>query len=360
MKRILAILLACCAVLLCACGSTATNPGESAGQVEYASQEAFLKDMAAGITRLNNDEDSSKMNAEEKAALYQKLVGYELDKIEKYQDAVFEDEDFNQLAHIYISACQMQRYAAQCYKNNALYESLWSSSRSVRSAVITELYSRYGLPITSEQAANYSSSPSYTVTFSSGSSSSTTDYIDCVSVKELAPMWNEHYSNADYYHNDLAVTNDSADCSLEVTVSAAFYDGNGDVVGSDRETLYALGPGETQYCELRTDVPYARSEYKIEKAEKGSLESGMSDLSFKVTTPSNKVMVQATNNGQNTIEWGCAYCVFYNGKDIVDVDNSFFATSSDPIEPGETQFAECSTKKAYTSYELYYYGRLAN
>lgn len=346
-----------CAILLCACGASASDTDG----VKYASQEAFLKDMAAGITqRLADDRDSSQMTAEELSAFYLELVGYELDKIEKYQDSVFEDEDFNSLAHIYIQACQIQRYAAQSYKNKALHDSLWSGGRTTRAAVITELYSRYGLPITSEQAAQYSSSSSYTISVSPSTSVDDVDYTDSVSVKELAPIWNEHYLNADYYHCDLSVTNINADCDLDVTVSAVFYDSKGNVVGRDRETLHNIGKGETQYCELRTDVLFSRAEYEIEQAVKSYNQSRLGDLSMKVTTPNNKVMVEVKNNGSDAIEWGCAYCVFYNGKAIVDVVSSSFALSNDPLEPGETQFAECSTRQAYTSYELYYVARKAN
>lgn len=167
MKKSAALILAFCLVIFCACSSSASKT-DSAG---YASQDAFLKDMAAGITqRLGNDKDSSKMNAEEESALYLKLVGYELDRIEKYQDSVFEDEDFNKLAHMYIEACQFQRYAAQNHKNAELYDSLWNGGRKTRAGIIIELYTRYGLPITSEQAASYKPSTTYTVSVSADSS----------------------------------------------------------------------------------------------------------------------------------------------------------------------------------------------
>ena len=352
MKKGLILLLAAL-LLLSGCG----GQGSSSDAVKYADQDAFLSDMAKGITqRLNSDEDSSSMNAEQQANLFLKLVGYELDRIEKYQDLTFEDETFDQLAHLYISGCQTQRFAAQNYKNAALYDALWSAGRSTRAAIITELYSRYGLPITSEQAANYTSTGSYTITFSSGSGDNT-DYTDCVKVETL-PVWNEHYSNADYYHYDLLITNKSADCSIDVTVSVVFYNKSGDVVGTDRETIYAIGKGETQFCSFRTDAVFSRAEYKIEKAEKSYYTSGMSDLSFTVTTPGKKVMVEATNNGSSTIEYGAAYCIFFNGKDIVDVEYAFYSTSNDPMKPGETQYAECSTRAAYTRFEVYYYARI--
>lgn len=154
MKKAIIILLVCL-FLFCGCAVSSS----SADTNKYANQTEFLRDMAAGITqRLNDDKDSSQMTAKEKADYYLILVGYELDRIEKYETQVFEDNVFNDLAHLYIDACQTQRFAAQNYKNSALYDALWEGGRKTRSAIIVELYSRYDLPITSEQAARYSNS----------------------------------------------------------------------------------------------------------------------------------------------------------------------------------------------------------
>lgn len=153
MKRILALLLAFCTVFLCACGASAPKTDEAG----YASKDEFLKDMADGISKRLEicDQDSSEMEAEELSEYFLKLVGFELSRIEKYQKLTFEDPQFDQLAHLYIAACQAQRFSAQNYKNSTLYSSLWDEGSSIRCAIITELYSRYDLPITAEQAESY-------------------------------------------------------------------------------------------------------------------------------------------------------------------------------------------------------------
>lgn len=124
---------------------------------EYADEEQFLADMAEGITARLADisKDEASMSKEEKAAYYQRLVGYEFTATEKYEDAVFADSKFDTYAHLYIDACKMQDYATRHYKNEELYDSLWSAGGSAHSGIIYELYQRYDLPITSEQAENY-------------------------------------------------------------------------------------------------------------------------------------------------------------------------------------------------------------
>jgi len=75
-----------------------------------------------------------------------------------YEDLVFEDPLFNELAHGYISACKMQLIGAQNYKNSNLYDPLWSGGSTIRNGIICEFYSRYNLPITADEASQYSPS----------------------------------------------------------------------------------------------------------------------------------------------------------------------------------------------------------
>jgi hypothetical protein len=152
-KRFVVSILLCITLIvsMCACGTSNVKM-----EGEYASQEKFLEDMTVGITnRLKNSNDGKERTDEELYALYEDLVAYELEQIEKYEDQVFADALFNDLAHAYIDACQMQRIMAENYKINNLTE-LWSSARTIRCAIITEFYERYNLPISSEQAAEYS------------------------------------------------------------------------------------------------------------------------------------------------------------------------------------------------------------
>lgn len=145
-------ILLCMGLLLnlCACGANNAKT-----QDEYANQEKFLQDMANGITeRLNHVNDNAGRTDEELYAYYETLVECELKKIEKYENQIFENPSFNDLAHAYIDACQMQQIMADNYKVQTLH-GLWDSAKEIRESIITEMYTHYDLPITSEQAAQY-------------------------------------------------------------------------------------------------------------------------------------------------------------------------------------------------------------
>ena len=165
-KKIIAIFLVLTSVFLAAaCGSNPPKTDASG----FADQKAFLEDMAKGIkNRLAvSDKDPSSMSDEEHSKYYLELVGYELKQIEKYANATFEDTKFNELAHEYISACQMQRTGAENIRNKVLYDALWNGGLTARSGIITYFYEQYSLPITSEEVANYSSGNTVTYTVSS-------------------------------------------------------------------------------------------------------------------------------------------------------------------------------------------------
>ena len=116
------IVLILSVVFLSACGN---NTSDAMSPV-YANQDDFLSAMAKGIqNRLAQVDDAAHANDtdEQEAAYYKNLVSCELDQISKYEEAVFEDNAFNELAHYYISACRMQQSACENMRNLSLYNS---------------------------------------------------------------------------------------------------------------------------------------------------------------------------------------------------------------------------------------------
>lgn len=158
-KHKLVAIFLLCSVFLSACSNSQQTSAS-------ANQDEFLQSMATGINaRLADTVDDSNMTDEQKAEHFSKLVDYELSEISKYENATFEDDTFNELAHEYINACNSQKLATKYYRSTQLYNALWDNARNIRAAIISYLYENYELPITSEQAAEYTStgSVSYTV-----------------------------------------------------------------------------------------------------------------------------------------------------------------------------------------------------
>lgn len=146
-NKVLCVILALCMFFLCGCGSKPANVSSD----RFGNQDAFLADMAKGISkRIKNLDDEKERTDEELYAYYEELVGYELDLVGKYENVTFDDELFNDLAHEYIMSCKAQKTGAENFKKLA---SLWNAANSTRNIVIRYFYENYDLPITSEEAS---------------------------------------------------------------------------------------------------------------------------------------------------------------------------------------------------------------
>lgn len=344
LRRMIALLLlGLLAGTLCACGPNRT-----------ADQQQFLAEMAQGINArldLQDREETLTKTPEEEADYQRRLVRCELDLLEKYGGLSFADPAFDELAHLYIEACSQQQYAAGRSRDGDLGPLLWDAAYSARAAIITEMVSAYGLPLDEDRAARYAPAKE-----EPEEEARQEDYVSCLAIHCL-PAWTEHYSNGDYYHYDLLVTNSGAEEDLRVSLRAEFFDSEGKSLGSDEGVLFALGRDCTQYCRLRTDRPFERAELSIEQAEPEALYScAANDLTAEVSVPGEKIVAAMTNKGSKTVSYGTVYCVFYMGEQVTDVQSGSFASTDHPLKPGETRKAEIRLRRdraPYDRFEIY-------
>ena len=362
MKKTILILLLVFSLLLC--GSVVSS--SKADTTEYASQQDFLNDMAVGITqRLNDDRDSSQMAAKEKAEFYLTLVGYELDRIEKYETQVFEDSVFNDLAHLYIDACQTQRFAAQNYKNSALYDALWEGGRQTRAAIIVELYSRYDLPITTEQAARYAPSPSYDFSFTidpSIDSTNSSDKENEANIDEIKKqieltylvMHTKKYTNSDLKeHNVLIEAKNNSKYAVYMTVNVIFYK-NGTMVDACDVQFNYCTVNEWYAGVAKTKSEFTDIKLAITSIDKQpDLYSYLGDYRFSdmVTITEKRsgkdVLISSKNKLDKAVHFG-GYVVFFNNNTVVDCESLSFS-----LDAGMEATKKYTTRKDYTSYKIY-------
>lgn len=185
MKKITLLIPMIILLVLSGCG--ANSPTSSAASAT-GDPEAFLKDMADSITKRisMSTQDTTLMSDDDQIEFYGKLVKIELDRIEKYENIQFQDGKFNELAHHYIQACQMQRNALVYYKNTELYNALWVGGGTVRGGIIITFYEMYDLPISSDEVSLYRSGENYSVTFSNDSD---TDAATAEPVSVISTSW---------------------------------------------------------------------------------------------------------------------------------------------------------------------------
>ncbi|MBR1457073.1 MAG: hypothetical protein IJ594_07955 [Oscillospiraceae bacterium] len=352
------IVLILSVVFLSACGN---NTSDAMSPV-YANQDDFLSAMAKGIqNRLAQVDDAAHANDtdEQEAAYYKNLVSCELDQISKYEEAVFEDNAFNELAHYYISACRMQQSACENMRNLSLYNSLWNGGRTIREGIITTLYQQYNLPISSEIAANYSAGSTVTITTSTAPntpSATPAPNID-PSQFEVTEYSCIKYGTTYYY---LVVKNNS-EYTVKIDSSAIAKDSSGNVVGaSDLDGIDALGPGEETIgvFYFSNVVGVDHLDYQLNYSAQDRYSPVIGNLSAQVHVNDKNVIVQATNNGDYPARFVHAYVLFFdeNGN-VVDEEDTYLTDSASEIKPGATQSGQLNTREAFDHIGVFFQGR---
>lgn len=171
--------------------------------------------------------------------------------------------------------------------------------------------------------------------------------------------WHDAYINADYYHNDVLLTNNSQ-VIVEAELTVKFLDADDSVVGVSNISTEALGPGETHCISASNELPFDHAEVIITNAkEDDRYVGGMSDVEcVDYAVNGKKVIVELTNNGKYAVEFAKAYVVFYDNDKVVDVDYTYVTDDDSELKAGATLIDEITTRKEFTEYRVFYYGRI--
>ena len=312
-----------------ACGEKPAKTGANG----YADQTAFLKDMAKGIqNRLAAVDDEKHANdTDEQMAEYRKaLVKCELDQIEKYEDAVFEDSKFNELAHHYIHACKMQYSGASNIKSTTLYTALWNGGSTVRSGIIVTMYEQYDLPIDSNAVANYKGGTGgYTITFGTTSNSSKKEFDREAVEKKLSASYAITKNDT-----DVVFLENGSDEIINVGLTIKFYKGS-NLVSSKTNDLSNVLPGQHAAAGIYVhDIVYDRTEVEISSISRSYLElsegTSLDELvEFSVTPTSGNAIISCHNkNLAPSARFNCAI-VFYSHNTPVWCESTYAYFSVD-------------------------------
>ena len=130
MKTVLVAVLAC--VLTASMAMLVGCAGQGSQDQQQYADEAFMQSLAKGYeARDTIVEKSSK--TDKSTEYYEKLVDAELDQVEKYQSAQFEDSKLQENAIAYINSLKDQRAAAEQYStDNDKFQQDWQKAGQPR------------------------------------------------------------------------------------------------------------------------------------------------------------------------------------------------------------------------------------
>lgn len=149
MKKVFAFLLvAVMALGLCACG------GGKSGKAD----DEFVEDFIAGLTDrfaevATDIKDEDFLNTAEQSEEYkeymQKYIHCELDKIEKYLDKKFEDQDLKEAAEKYINILQEELEATELIPKDyfGAFAEKWNEIISRKNEILDEFSSKFDITV---------------------------------------------------------------------------------------------------------------------------------------------------------------------------------------------------------------------
>ena len=183
---------------------------------------------------------------------------------------------------------------------------------------------------------------------------------DITEIKEL--RWNDVYSNAVHYHNDLILTNKYSG-SLTFTVEALFKDSSGNVLGKDTKYTNPVMSGSSTYISLYLDnAEFSDVELTITPKRSSTSAIDISKLEFGIETGGNdtKFVLSMKNNDSVDYSSTGAYIVFYNGENIIDVVYVNTSNAEYKLPAGSTEYKDFTFTDLYTHYEIYPVGQVAS
>ncbi len=142
-----------------------------------------------------------------------------------------------------------------------------------------------------------------------------------------------------------------------VALVGKIYDGANNVAGTERESIF-LDAGAKSVVELDFDtegVKVKDDDYKISVAKASTIKPGIKNIASKHSVSGQAVNVTSTNNNNFDLQGVEAYCLFYDGDELIDVESEDVENKATEIfEKGTTQKQRLDTKESFKKLEVYY------
>lgn len=160
------------------------------------------------------------------------------------------------------------------------------------------------------------------------------------------------------YAECFEVENTSA---FNIALSGEFHylDEAGNLKGVATGTHEAIGPNQTVVIYNRQEAPYSDCELKLSVTLDKEHISAVSDLSYEVTEPGDKLIVSVTNNGTLPAESVSAFVLYFKDGQVVDMGTVAYFDVDHEFKPGKTITEEFAPATAeFDSYKIYLHGQI--
>lgn len=155
----------------------------------------------------------------------------------------------------------------------------------------------------------------------------------------------------------IVVLKNNSRFNLDLTLNLTMKDADGNIIGAKSKDQEAFESGTEIALAFYNDKTPAHCEYDFTVEEEEWYDAAISDLSYEATLAKRKVIVSATNTGEEAIEFAEATVLFFKGDKLVSHRTSYFTDNEYEIKPGKTISEEISCGYSFDSVKVYFTGR---
>ena len=157
----------------------------------------------------------------------------------------------------------------------------------------------------------------------------------------------------DYSNAAVFVLKNNSDTHCRLSMSVDFYDGDS-IVDTQDDFIEVFSAGTENALAFLVDDKFTNYKYEIKVSEPDDYYFSVNDeLSCEVSIATDKAIVSATNNGDETAEYVKCYALFFKNDKLVYTNWNYIGDEDFEIKSGETEKETVSCYENFDSVKVY-------
>lgn len=144
---------------------------------------------------------------------------------------------------------------------------------------------------------------------------------------------------------------------LYLTAKMQFFNNAGGLVGVQDINQSAFGQNDKFVLIFQNDEKFDDFKYELDVSPDEYYKSVNKLLSYEITPAKEKIIIAATNTGNEPILFVEYTALFFKGNKIIGYDTGYCSDKDSEIKPGNTEYSEATCYEEFDRAEVYFSGR---
>jgi hypothetical protein len=157
----------------------------------------------------------------------------------------------------------------------------------------------------------------------------------------------------------LVITNNS-EYTLEISANGLLKDTAGNSIGAVSGTENAVESGQTVAMYFMNDEVPETADWDISVEEERYYTGVVSNIGYELSQLENKVVITATNNGENPAQFLEAKALFFSGDTLVGHGSTYCVDDDSELKPAKKISKEIDCYEPFDRVDVYFSGRYSD